>query len=117
VPYNNSFRWDHKSDYFGTSVAALITLGISKGYSLVYCESRGVNCIFVDDAVLGFATSAVKDMAPEVLFQTPNYLGRGLQSRYIHQPNRDWVWVSQTNVTTITHSSESGKAKEQHTEL
>jgi hypothetical protein len=44
--------WDG-SEYFGTSVLALRRLGASHGYTMVYCESRGVNCFLVDNAMLG----------------------------------------------------------------
>lgn len=35
------------TNYFGASLEALRRLGSSKGYSLVYCESEGVNAFFV----------------------------------------------------------------------
>lgn len=46
IKYDPNARWDG-TDYFGASLLALAKLGKSKGYSLVYCESSGVNAFFV----------------------------------------------------------------------
>jgi hypothetical protein len=41
VPYQADAVWDGETRYQGASVAAFAALARSKGYSLVYCESRG----------------------------------------------------------------------------
>ncbi len=46
IAYDPGFRWD-RTDYFGASLEALARLGLSKGYALVGCDSRGVNAFFV----------------------------------------------------------------------
>src|SRR5260221_1466952 len=42
IAYDPEFAWNG-SRYFGASLCALARLAIAKGYSLFYCESRGVN--------------------------------------------------------------------------
>lgn len=44
-------RWDG-SNYFGASLLALYNLGISKGYSLVYADAKGVNLFFIRNDVI-----------------------------------------------------------------
>ncbi len=45
VPYNSEAVWDG-TNYFGASILALKNLGIVKGYTLVGCDSNGVNAFF-----------------------------------------------------------------------
>ncbi len=55
VPYDSEFdRYKkHKSGYYhGASLKALTKLGKTKGYSLVCCDSNGVNAFFVRDEIL-----------------------------------------------------------------
>ena len=49
--YDPEFRWDG-TDYFGASLLALSKLGREKGYTLVGCDSMGVNSFFVDDELI-----------------------------------------------------------------
>jgi hypothetical protein len=49
VPYEPSGQWDGKSNFHGGSVAGFDALARRFGYTLVYCESHGVNCFFVLD--------------------------------------------------------------------
>src|SRR5436190_5930337 len=44
--YDPTARWDG-TDYFGASLLALKNLGDSKGYTLITCDSGGVNAFFV----------------------------------------------------------------------
>lgn len=46
VEYDPKLQWDG-SDYMGASLKALNYVAKKKGYSLVYCENRGVNAFFV----------------------------------------------------------------------
>ena len=45
VPYNADSKWDG-TNYFGASLLALKNLGLEKGYTLVGCDSNGVNAFF-----------------------------------------------------------------------
>jgi hypothetical protein len=59
VPYEAAFeRFSHHPSgfYHGASLLALEFLGARKGYSLVGCDSRGVNAFFVRDDVVGDLT-------------------------------------------------------------
>lgn len=51
IEYDPNFSWNG-SDYYGASLSALEKLGRSKGYSLIYCESSGVNAFFVEDSLV-----------------------------------------------------------------
>jgi hypothetical protein len=50
IPYDPAFTWA-RTDYVGASLAALVELGRAKGYTLVTCDSFGVNAFFVQDAM------------------------------------------------------------------
>ena len=84
VAYNGSAYWDGGA-YFGMSVDALRLLGATHGYTLVYCESRGVNCFLVLDSAVGFDVRAYAQQARAVGGRSalpaeqraPNYFGRG----------------------------------------
>jgi hypothetical protein len=98
--------WDG-TDAFGMSVGAAEKLGHSKGYCLVYCESRGVNCFFVRADLLGLVvdttSNATRNPSPCValgfqfsapwLHRQSNYFGRRV-IRYPRDPNgRTWYDV------------------------
>lgn len=69
VPYNSHFdRYrEHPSGlYHGASLTALVTLGREKGYSLVGCDSNGVNAFFVRSDCL---TKDVNVLSPQEAFR------------------------------------------------
>lgn len=51
VIYDKNCRWDG-SNYFGASLLSLYNLGEKYNYSLVYCESKGINCFFINNEIL-----------------------------------------------------------------
>jgi hypothetical protein len=56
VPYDPEFfrtKFHYSNLYFGASLKALYDLGISKGYSLIYCTTSGNNAYFVKTNLLG----------------------------------------------------------------
>ena len=69
-PKGRAGGWDN-TDYFGASIAALVRLGQSKGYTLAHQEMAGVNAFFVRDDLL--------DKFGEIttIARTPNYWLRG----------------------------------------
>lgn len=68
VKYEPTRVWDG-SNYFGASLLALTNLNKRKGYSLVHCESNGVNAFFVrDDCLAGLAV-----LSPEEAYRPPTY--------------------------------------------
>jgi len=83
--------WDGLTDYFGASVRAFYLWGVKNGYSLVYCESHGVNCFLVRNDALGTNASAV--LFPEDLFAPPNFFGRGFNYPNASLPHHRWAWV------------------------
>lgn len=44
VPYDPSFRWDG-TKYYGASLGALVSLGVDRGYTLIY--ANGLNAFFL----------------------------------------------------------------------
>jgi hypothetical protein len=71
IPYDPNFRYDNTLPmepagyaFFGASLAALEKLGREKGYTLVYCESTGVNAFFVqkDLASAHFAPKTLNEL-------------------------------------------------------
>jgi hypothetical protein len=49
VPYAANASWDGKSSFHGATVNAFVRLCARHAYTLVYCESHGVNCFFARD--------------------------------------------------------------------
>lgn len=69
IPYDPAFRWDG-TDYFGASLLALEKLAGQKGYTLVGCDSNGVNAFYVrNDLVKGNFTKQTL----RTLFRPPRY--------------------------------------------
>jgi hypothetical protein len=68
IAYDPAYVWD-VSSYFGASLAALHNVAVERGYSLVGCDSLGVNCFFVrTDCLTGFAA-----LTPEQAYVPPGY--------------------------------------------
>lgn len=71
VKYEPTHTWDG-TNYFGASLLALDNLCKKKGYSLVYCESQGVNAFWVRDDCM---TENLRHLTVEEAYQTPKYGG------------------------------------------
>lgn len=71
VKYEPTRTWDG-TNYFGASLLALDNLCKKKGYSLVYCESQGVNAFWVRDDCM---TENLRYLTVEEAYQTPKYGG------------------------------------------
>lgn len=63
VPYDPNAQ-QNGTRYFGASLLALVNLGEAKGYSLVACDSCGVNAFFVRSDLLqgNFATRDIQEI-------------------------------------------------------
>lgn len=85
IAYDPSFRWSG-TDYFGASLRALKELGEQKGYSLVYCDSHGVNAFFIADHAL--PPSFVPRPLEEV-YRPPNFDGLG----HRHPPDGSRIMI------------------------
>lgn len=68
VKYEPRRAWNG-TNYFGASLLALYNLNRKKGYSLVYCESMGVNSFWVRDDCLAGLTPLTVEQA----YQAPKY--------------------------------------------
>jgi hypothetical protein len=59
VPYSDSFAWEMGSQYFGASLAAMISMGERKGYRFVGTNGYGFNAFFVrEDLAIGVLPTA-----------------------------------------------------------
>ncbi len=69
VKYDPNAVWDG-TNYFGASLLALVKLGESKGYTLVGCDSRGINAFFVRNDLIkdNFEIKDIKE-----LYKSPKY--------------------------------------------
>jgi len=73
IKYRNDFMWDG-SNYFGTSLLAITKLCNKHGYSLVYCDNRGVNSFFVRNKILDNLTLTFENVNNvEKLYNKPQY--------------------------------------------
>jgi hypothetical protein len=91
VTYDPSRAWDFTSDYFGASAAAFYQFGVQKGYSLVYCESHGVNCFLVRNDALGTNISDV--LMPKHVYSPTNFFGKGWKYPNWSLPEHTWEWI------------------------
>ncbi|RHY20304.1 hypothetical protein DYB25_012559 [Aphanomyces astaci] len=78
--------WDGETNYFGASVAAFVRLLTPRGYTLVYCESHGVNCFFV----MSELWPATWTEEPATIDRPPNFFGKGWS--YPPSPHATWVF-------------------------
>jgi hypothetical protein len=90
---NTLFVWAGHDEYCGGSVCAYYCLGKRFGYTLVYCESRGVNCFMVRDDLLQDALKTSPDYVRKVL--TPTFLYRKLNISYLRS-DKPWHYVNCT---------------------
>lgn len=86
VEYEPYRSWDGKTNYFGASLLALVKLAKEKGYTLVCCDSRGVNAFFVRNDLVG-SNFLIKDI--EKIYKPPKY-GLKLKGKYIgYRPSNE----------------------------
>jgi len=78
--------------WFGASVEAYHKLAVVYGYSLVYCESRGVNCFMVRNDVLGFRASDY--LLPHTIHRPPTY-GTNCGGHRNDPQNREFQEITQ----------------------
>jgi hypothetical protein len=74
IAYEPAFRWSG-TDYMGASLGALVAVAREFGYTLVACDSAGVNAFFVRDDLVG---GRFRPRPPEALYRPPGFAdGRG----------------------------------------
>ncbi len=87
IAYDPGFVWD-RTTYVGASLLALKRLGESKGYTLVGCNSSGVNAFFVESAL------AARHFAPADTVALYRPSARAASRGCLpDNPNREWVRV------------------------
>lgn len=91
VAYDVNNAWDGTNNY-GASLLAFYQLGLKKGYSLVYAESKGVNLFFVRNDLLARTATTFKNINDvEKLYRVPTY-GSGPNGGHRADPkNRPYI--------------------------
>ena len=80
VPYDSNAIWDG-TNYFGASLLALKNLGLEKNYSLVGCDSNGINAFFCKkELVSKFKINDIQE-----LYKSPKY-GEIVNNPHIGHP-------------------------------
>jgi hypothetical protein len=74
VRYDAGRMWDGTS-YYGGSLLAMVNLGKAKGYTLIGCDSKGVNAFFIRNDVLNdvLVVRDIKDLYKEPRFGNPGH--------------------------------------------
>lgn len=49
---NGLALWDNNSKYYGANICAYFCLAIRFNYSMIYCESQGINCFWMRNDIL-----------------------------------------------------------------
>jgi len=81
VPYEPYAAWDGRSNFYGASLGALVKLGTEKGYTLIYCESKGVNAFFVKDEL----KENFMFQSTEQIYRPPGF-GKKANGRFVGYP-------------------------------
>jgi hypothetical protein len=84
IKYDPDFKWSG-NDYASASLAALVKLNKTMGYSLIYCEKRGVNAFFLRNDLLG----GLKPVPYEKLWMPLEIPPRDP----IHERRKKWIEV------------------------
>lgn len=83
VPYDSEAVWDG-TNYFGASLLALQNLGNVKGYTLLGCDSKGVNAFFCKKELI----DGIKIKDIQYLYKPPKY-GKMINGIHIGHPTSD----------------------------
>lgn len=94
VKFDATREWDGVSDYYGASVGAVAFWAQENGFSLVYCESRGVSCVLVRDDALGAVSNLASLLPAAELHAPPNIDGRGKKFESNAEPSDAWEWLA-----------------------
>jgi hypothetical protein len=90
VPYRPRRVWDG-TNHFGASLGAFAIVARGKGYSLVYCESVGVNAFFVRSDLL--ASGGLVEVGVTEAYRPPRYGGMDDVGRYLgHRSSGQRMW-------------------------
>jgi hypothetical protein len=83
VQYDPEAVWDG-TNYFGASLLALQNLGHTKGYTLLGCDSNGVNAFFCKNEII----NGIKINGIQYLYKPPKY-GKMVNGIYTGHPPSD----------------------------
>lgn len=86
VEYDPLGKWDG-TNYFGASLLALKKLGDSRGYTLVGCDSIGVNAFFIKNE---FVEDKIKERNMSDLYKPPKY-GKTINGKCIGHGSSDKI--------------------------
>jgi hypothetical protein len=88
VPYDAQACWD-ETNFFGASLLSLKKLGELYNYSLVYCNSNGVNCFFLHNDII--KKHDIKVHSIDFIYRPP-YYGNGSDGGHCKdEQNRKYI--------------------------
>jgi hypothetical protein len=96
VVYNELRTWD-RTNYFGCSLLSLKKLLNDNNYSLIYCESKGINAFFIHNEILKSKNLNFKNIDNiNLLYRYPKY-GTGPNGGHKQDPlNRQYITYNDT---------------------
>lgn len=91
VQYDKNGKWDG-SNYFGASLLSLNVLCEIYNYSLIYCNSTGVNCFFIHDDIIKTKNLNFLNCKNVSKIYRPPYYGNGPRHGHRHDSlNRTYI--------------------------
>lgn len=89
---NGLALWDNYSKYYGANICAYFCLAVRFNYSMIYCESQGVNCFWIRNDILEkkFGTSTINQIKT-VLNATFLYQKQNVQYKDLYR--RSWTQI------------------------
>jgi hypothetical protein len=83
-------NWNAGTDYHGGSVCAFYCLAKNNNYTMIYCESKGVNCFWIRNEILEGYLDLKATYVQHIL--TPHYLFRNASFTYT-RTNNPWTII------------------------
>lgn len=83
--------WEYQSQYHGGSVCAFRCLAKQNGYTMIYCESAGVNCFWVRNDLLENYLKVSAEFAQKIF--SPQFLYRKPKFNY-KETKKNWTYIS-----------------------
>jgi hypothetical protein len=108
VPYRPRRIWDG-TNHFGASLLAFAIVARGKGYSLVYCESVGVNAFFVRSELL--ASGGLLEVGVTEAYRPPRYGPMDHVGSYRgHRPSDRRMWRIDSHADALQRYEASRRA-------
>ncbi|RMZ97053.1 Signal recognition particle subunit [Brachionus plicatilis] len=89
---NGLALWDNNSKYYGASICAYFCLAYRFDYSMIYCESQGINCFWIQNDILRekfgkLSINAIRNVL------NATFLFKEQKEKYQEQNRRSWTQI------------------------